>query len=332
MATLTVRPFPSATFTFPQFVGFFDWATTAATATNLSSTGFKLSGAFAGKHVTADARGTGLKYDDDGILGGTITSLSFAFNGAKQAQIAGAFNGHALRVAIFDDERRDPFAIERLFMSYDWVFNGTNRAEVAPKTLRVGDGASFNLKGDDLIRLFGGNDTFYSGGGNDQIYGGNGNDNLDGGDSGDKLFGNAGNDKLIDTTTGNDTLNGGAGNDILDGGRNADLLIGGAGGDRFQFTVSPVGSFPGVDRIQDFQSIDTIVLAKAVFSKLVRGWLNPEYLSKTGVAADANDRIVYNPATGALYYDPDGDGSASRIQFATLVNKPTLAAHDFLVI
>lgn len=332
MATLTVKPYPTASYTFAQFVGFFDWATTTATATNLSPTGFKLAGSFAGKTVTADVRGRGLTYDDDGILGGTITSLSFSFNGAKQALVTGQFNAHALRVAIFDDERRDPFAIERLFMSYDWVFNGTNRAEVAPKTLRVGDGASFNLKGDDDIRLFGGNDTFYSGGGSDRMDGGFGNDNLDGGDSSDRLFGGAGNDKLIETGTGNDTLNGGAGNDTLNGGRNADLLIGGPGGDRFQFTVSPVGSFPGVDRIQDFQSIDLVVLAKTVFPKLALGSLKAANFSNQGVALDADDYIVYSPVTGSLSYDADGNGGGSAMKFATLLNKPSIIAADFFVI
>jgi Ca2+-binding RTX toxin-like protein len=49
-------------------------------------------------------------------------------------------------------------------------------------------------------------------------------------------------------------------------------------------------------------------------------------------AADANDYIVYNQTTGALFYDSNGSGAGGAIQFATLTNKPTLTASDFVVI
>jgi Ca2+-binding RTX toxin-like protein len=49
------------------------------------------------------------------------------------------------------------------------------------------------------------------------------------------------------------------------------------------------------------------------------------------VALDANDHIIYDSGTGALYYDPDGSGSAAMVQFATLTGAPALGASDFLV-
>ena len=50
-------------------------------------------------------------------------------------------------------------------------------------------------------------------------------------------------------------------------------------------------------------------------------------------AADANDRIIYDDATGNLYYDSDGTGAGVALLFATLDNAPaSLAASDFLVI
>jgi Ca2+-binding RTX toxin-like protein len=58
------------------------------------------------------------------------------------------------------------------------------------------------------------------------------------------------------------------------------------------------------------------------------------YKSATATAAhDADDRIVYNTTTGALYYDADGTGTdASPIQFATLTGSPdTVTAADFVV-
>ncbi|WP_129790987.1 hypothetical protein [Sphingosinicella sp. CPCC 101087] len=50
-------------------------------------------------------------------------------------------------------------------------------------------------------------------------------------------------------------------------------------------------------------------------------------------ASTAAHRIVYNPVTGALLYDADGEGGGAAIQFAMLDNHPpTLAATDFVVI
>ena len=47
---------------------------------------------------------------------------------------------------------------------------------------------------------------------------------------------------------------------------------------------------------------------------------------------DGNDRIIYNTTTGALYYDPDGDGAAAAVQFATLGTGLALTAADFFVV
>ena len=49
-------------------------------------------------------------------------------------------------------------------------------------------------------------------------------------------------------------------------------------------------------------------------------------------AQDASDRIIYDTATGDLYYDSDGINGAAAIKFATLDNIPlNLSAGDFLV-
>jgi Ca2+-binding RTX toxin-like protein len=53
----------------------------------------------------------------------------------------------------------------------------------------------------------------------------------------------------------------------------------------------------------------------------------------TGTQAQgAEDRIIYDQATGSLFYDQDGIGSAAQVKFATLTNKATLSHHDFLII
>ena len=50
-------------------------------------------------------------------------------------------------------------------------------------------------------------------------------------------------------------------------------------------------------------------------------------------AAEADDFILYDSATGALYYDADGNGPGEAIQFATLTGSPDALDHtDFEVV
>lgn len=51
-----------------------------------------------------------------------------------------------------------------------------------------------------------------------------------------------------------------------------------------------------------------------------------------GVAQDADDRIIYDRATGNLYFDPDGTGSAEQVLFAVLDNQTMIAADDFMIV
>ena len=43
-------------------------------------------------------------------------------------------------------------------------------------------------------------------------------------------------------------------------------------------------------------------------------------------------QVIYNRATGALYYDSNGNGAGGMTLVATLTNRPVLAANDFTVI
>lgn len=53
----------------------------------------------------------------------------------------------------------------------------------------------------------------------------------------------------------------------------------------------------------------------------------------TGAAAvDADDRISHNPATGALLFDADGNGTGAAIRFATLATGLAMTTAGFLVI
>ena len=78
---------------------------------------------------------------------------------------------------------------------------------------------------------------------------------------------------------------------------------------------------------------DAIHLDNAIFAKLgAAGALKADFFHVGAAAADANDFIVYNKATGALFYDANGSGAGGAIQFATVSNHLALTAGDFVVI
>jgi serralysin len=87
-----------------------------------------------------------------------------------------------------------------------------------------------------------------------------------------------------------------------------------------------------VDFIADLVSgLDRIGLDDAVFNGLAAGALNPNAFRLGASAQDADDRILYDPATGALYFDADGSGAGAAVQFAVLQGAPPILATDFIV-
>ena len=154
----------------------------------------------------------------------------------------------------------------------------------------------------------------------DTIHGTSGNDAISGLEGVDRLYGEGG----------ADTINGGAGSDHIYGRAGADTLTGSSGYDKFVFDAA-LGS--GVDRITDFShAYDTIRLENAVFTGLGTGYLGSSQFYIGAAAHDATDRIIYNSATGAVFFDPDGTGSAAPVQFAQLSTGLGLTASDFQVI
>ncbi|WP_262297868.1 M10 family metallopeptidase C-terminal domain-containing protein [Microvirga sesbaniae] len=133
---------------------------------------------------------------------------------------------------------------------------------------------------------------------------------------------------------GADKLNGGSGSDLLDGGLGADTLTGGAGEDSFRFSTA-LGN-GNVDRITDFKvSDDTFLLDNLIFGNVGGDGalaLGAFHKSKAGVAHDADDRIIYDTDSGALFYDADGSGQGAAVQFARLSKNLNVAATDFVII
>jgi Ca2+-binding RTX toxin-like protein len=131
--------------------------------------------------------------------------------------------------------------------------------------------------------------------------------------------------------TGNELANEISGGGIIDGKGGSDILTGRLGANAFAFTTV-LG--PGnIDALTDFAvGQDKIYLDDAIFSALAGGALPAEAFAIGSAAADANDRIVYDPVTGALYYDADGSGGSEAIQFAVVHEGLGLTASDFYVI
>ena len=159
------------------------------------------------------------------------------------------------------------------------------------------------------------------------LNGGAGADVLIGHDAADHLTGGAGDDRL----------SGGGGIDTLDGGAGVDLLTGGVGGDTYVFNAA-LNPTTNLDHITDFASEDTIDLENGVFTALTTtGPLAAgAFFAAAGAttAHDADDRIVYNTTTGALFYDADGNqaGGVAAVQFAVLDNHAALSSADFVVV
>jgi serralysin len=130
--------------------------------------------------------------------------------------------------------------------------------------------------------------------------------------------------------SGANTLTGGGGNDWLYGKLGADTLFGGTGQDVFVFDTTT-----GIDRIRDYAVVDdTLAFSLSVFTGLgvVTGALSGAAFALGSSAADASDRVIYNAATGALYYDPDGLGGVAQQQVASLSTGLQLTASDVLLV
>ena len=135
--------------------------------------------------------------------------------------------------------------------------------------------------------------------------------------------------------TGNETGNvviGNFGNNVLNGGAGNDELTGQIGEDSFRFDTQ-LDADTNRDEITDFNVMyDTILLDDAIFSAFANGPLAAERFVVGAAAQDASDNIIYNSATGAIYYDSDGSGAAAAVQFAQVTAGLALTHLDFAIV
>jgi serralysin len=87
------------------------------------------------------------------------------------------------------------------------------------------------------------------------------------------------------------------------------------------------------DKVQDFNVVDdTFHLDNAVFMGLAVGTLSAGAFHVGSSAAAADDRIIYNSATGALIFDSNGNAAGGAVDFATVGTGLGLTAVDFFII
>lgn len=131
----------------------------------------------------------------------------------------------------------------------------------------------------------------------------------------------------------NDLLVGNGVANVLDGGPGNDTLKGLGGKDVFLFSSKP-NSKTNCDSILDYSvASDTIALARTAFSKIATrsGNLKSAEFWKGKAAHDSSDRVIYDPTTGFLSYDPDGTGSAAAIHFAKIGKNLKMSAAEFII-
>ena len=129
-------------------------------------------------------------------------------------------------------------------------------------------------------------------------------------------------------TAAQDTFIGGAGDDTIKGSAGADTLTGDGGVDTFVFNSALGGG--NVDAITDFRADenasnqDWIELSATIFTNAgaTGGFLNAaDFLSVNGIAnvtAGNSANVIYDSATGSLYYDANAGAAGDAVMFATL--------------
>ncbi|WP_319005698.1 calcium-binding protein [Pararhizobium sp. BT-229] len=125
---------------------------------------------------------------------------------------------------------------------------------------------------------------------------------------------------------------GNAGDNRLEGRGGNDSLRGFAGSDTFVFNTAPGAG--NVDTIVDFDAVDDrFLLSDVIFTVLAPGPLAATAFraNTTGLAQDADDRIIYDRDTGRLFYDADGSGAGGGIPFAKIGAGVALTYADFFV-
>ncbi len=125
-----------------------------------------------------------------------------------------------------------------------------------------------------------------------------------------------------------DKLLGGLGADTLNGGTGKDTLTGGGDADTFQFGDFGSNNW---DNVTDFAlGQDVIGLIGSAFG-LAAGALTAQTFALGTVATNKFQHILYDQATGNIWFDADGNGAGAKQQIGSLTDGLALGLADFFV-
>lgn len=101
----------------------------------------------------------------------------------------------------------------------------------------------------------------------------------------------------------------------------------------FPFVINSAVDGSNRVHIADYSVEDDIFyLDDAVFAGLTaRAYLVPSAFHMGATAADALDRIIYNPGNGKLFFDVDGSGPRAAVQFASVPPGLAMTHREFYV-
>jgi len=145
--------------------------------------------------------------------------------------------------------------------------------------------------------------------------------NLTGNEFAQYVYGNAG----------SNTIGGAGGKDVLNGLGGADsFLFNTALNTAFTSSFASLADTANVDRIDGFAADDKIALSGALFG-LTPGALSAGAFAMGTTAGDADDRVLYDAATGAILFDADGAGGAAA-QLLAYINGPFNLDSSFFIV
>jgi Ca2+-binding RTX toxin-like protein len=135
--------------------------------------------------------------------------------------------------------------------------------------------------------------------------------------------------------SGNNTIVGNNGNNEIQGRDGMDILKGQLGSDTFTFVTA--ASAANADRIIDFNvnvaaEGDMLKFNSKVYTGLSVGALDAGAFVLGTAAGDADDRFVFDQASGRLWYDADGSGAIAQQLVATFEQSAVVTADDFIIV
>jgi Ca2+-binding RTX toxin-like protein len=222
--------------------------------------------------------------------------------------------------------------VENLYLTGSAAINGAGNA--GGNTINGEQNTAANV-----LYGFGGNDVYIVGAGDTVVEAQNGGTDLMRSSTVGFTLANFVENALLTGTanifavgnSGDNTITGNSGSNIINGGYGNDTLKGGAGSDFFTFNTQ-LDAASNVDIITDYNVAEDSFRVSSTYNGIGPAGVLDAQSFRIGIAAaDATDRILYDPASGFIQYDPDGTGIFSAILFARVTPGLAITNEEFLI-